>query len=213
MIQPSMLPFNDPQLSDISPLQALPTRERLIRAAVALFQERGYYGVGVSEILTLAEPPKGSLYHHFPGGKQDLAIAGANWLTSEIVSFVREARKTGAKTRELLKSLFKRYGYWLEQEEWRQGTLLSVLAQEVAQKEPDLTATLSENYDRLAGELAKCLIQDGVPKRSAKRLAHFIFSALEGAITLAKLTQSKAPLLSAEKYINAAIDAEIDSQD
>ena len=53
----------------------VPTRERILRAATRLFQTRGYHGARLSEILDVAHAPKGSLYHHFPGGKEDLAIA------------------------------------------------------------------------------------------------------------------------------------------
>ena len=49
----------------------LSTKERLVRTACALFRQRGYSGVGVAEILTAAQAPKGSLYHHFPNGKSD----------------------------------------------------------------------------------------------------------------------------------------------
>jgi TetR/AcrR family transcriptional regulator, lmrAB and yxaGH operons repressor len=50
-------------------------RERLIRAAMKLFRQRGYDGVGLTEILTEADAPKGSFYHHFPGGKEQLGAA------------------------------------------------------------------------------------------------------------------------------------------
>ncbi|MGD9864998.1 MAG: TetR family transcriptional regulator, partial [Pseudodonghicola sp.] len=60
------------------------SRDRLIRAASGLFRRRGYAGVGVSEILTVAELPKGSLYHHFPGGKRELAEAATLWASGAI---------------------------------------------------------------------------------------------------------------------------------
>jgi TetR/AcrR family transcriptional regulator, lmrAB and yxaGH operons repressor len=50
-------------------------RERLIRAAMKLFRQRGYDGVGLTEILTEADAPKGSFYHHFPEGKEQLGAA------------------------------------------------------------------------------------------------------------------------------------------
>ncbi len=61
------------------------TRARLINAATRLFRQRGYDGTGLAEILAEAGVPKGSLYHHFPEGKADLACAAADWIASEIV--------------------------------------------------------------------------------------------------------------------------------
>ncbi len=51
------------------------SRSRLITAAAQLFQEQGYAATGLSEILDRAKMPKGSLYHHFPGGKVELGAA------------------------------------------------------------------------------------------------------------------------------------------
>ncbi|KIT14453.1 TetR/AcrR family transcriptional regulator [Jannaschia aquimarina] len=60
------------------PPRSLTTPEKLIAAASQLFRVRGYAGTGIAEILKAAGVPKGSLYHHFPGGKEDLALACAD---------------------------------------------------------------------------------------------------------------------------------------
>ena len=65
-----------------------PTKDRLVRAASLLFSNRGYHGVGLAEILAEAEAPKGSLYHHFPNGKSDLAIASATWSSDQILQLI-----------------------------------------------------------------------------------------------------------------------------
>ena len=49
------------------------TYTQLVRATSALMRRKGYAGVGLTEILTEAKLPKGSLYYHFPGGKPELA--------------------------------------------------------------------------------------------------------------------------------------------
>lgn len=55
------------------------TRDTLIRTASLLFTAKGYAGVGLNEILKAASLPKGSLYHHFPGGKKELAREATLW--------------------------------------------------------------------------------------------------------------------------------------
>ncbi|PCJ08418.1 MAG: TetR family transcriptional regulator [Rhodobacteraceae bacterium] len=65
-----------------------PTKDRLIRAAARLFSNCGYHGVGLAEILAEAQAPKGSLYHHFPNGKSDLALASATWASDEILLLI-----------------------------------------------------------------------------------------------------------------------------
>lgn len=67
------------------------TRDRLVQAATRLFRQRGYDGTGLTEILTDAGVPKGSLYHHFPDGKADLACAAADWTASEIIRVIDDS--------------------------------------------------------------------------------------------------------------------------
>lgn len=67
---------------------ALPTKDRLIHSAARLFRARGYHGVGLADLLADASAPKGSLYHHFPNGKSDLALAAATWASDEMLRLI-----------------------------------------------------------------------------------------------------------------------------
>jgi TetR/AcrR family transcriptional regulator, lmrAB and yxaGH operons repressor len=76
----------------VAPMTEEPsTRDRLIQASTRLFRQRGYEGAGLSEILAEAGVPKGSLYHHFPDGKADLACAAADWTASEIIRVIDDS--------------------------------------------------------------------------------------------------------------------------
>lgn len=67
---------------------ARPTKDRLIFAAATLFRTHGYHGVGIADVLAEAKAPKGSLYHHFPNGKSDLAMAAATWASDEMLRLI-----------------------------------------------------------------------------------------------------------------------------
>ncbi|TLP69060.1 TetR/AcrR family transcriptional regulator [Parasedimentitalea maritima] len=110
-------------MNDVSPPQKAakprPTKDRLIRAAAHLFSNRGYHGVGLAEILAEAQAPKGSLYHHFPNGKSDLAMASATWASDQILLLVAASFepsvsfKDGAETLcQKLAELFDSAGKW-----------------------------------------------------------------------------------------------------
>lgn len=71
------------------------TREKLTLAAAELFRRQGYHATGVAEVLTLAGVPKGSLYHHFPDGKADLARAAADW-TADLITRIQDDAFTPA---------------------------------------------------------------------------------------------------------------------
>ena len=48
------------------------TRDRILERSGELFRRRGYAGTGVKQIVAEASAPFGSLYHFFPGGKEQL---------------------------------------------------------------------------------------------------------------------------------------------
>ena len=73
------------------------SRETLVRTASRLFRQKGYSGVGLTEILKEAGLPKGSLYYHFPGGKAELADAATRWAGAWLEGLLN--RTFGAATR------------------------------------------------------------------------------------------------------------------
>lgn len=96
-----------------------PTRERLVLAAAQLFRDRGYSGTAVADLLQAAQAPKGSLYHHFPNGKADLALAAADWASAQMLQLIDAAFAPapsfgeGAKTIcYKLAKLFDKQGKW-----------------------------------------------------------------------------------------------------
>jgi TetR/AcrR family transcriptional regulator, lmrAB and yxaGH operons repressor len=75
------------QMTDADPS----TRDRLVATAARLFRQRGYNGVGIADILANARAPKGSLYHHFPAGKSDLALAAADAISLGMIEIIDAA--------------------------------------------------------------------------------------------------------------------------
>ena len=75
-------------------METTPTRTRLITAMADALQRRGLHGVGLNEILRDAQAPKGVLYHHFPGGKTELAVAAIQAIVARIVASLDQVLAT-----------------------------------------------------------------------------------------------------------------------
>ena len=67
------------------------TYENLVMVAATLFRKQGYSASSISDILKEAQAAKGSLYHHFPGGKQDLAIAAARYSSECLLTLMSDS--------------------------------------------------------------------------------------------------------------------------
>lgn len=66
-------------------------KDRIVAVSAQRFRRKGFHGVGLAEILDAASVPKGSLYHHFPAGKTDLALAAADMASREMMRVIDES--------------------------------------------------------------------------------------------------------------------------
>lgn len=157
-----------------------------------LFQSRGYHATGVSQILAAADAPKGSLYHHFPGGKEELGVAAVKWLQGEMVDHFTEAAKKRVAPEKLVARLFDDVVSWLDENRYGQGALLAVLAQETGGEEAKLRDATGRAYDAATQALAAALSPDA--PGSALALARTVLAALDGAVAVCRASQSTEPL-------------------
>ena len=176
----------------------LVTRDRLIRAAVTLFQRRGYHGTGVSEILAQAGVPKGSLYHHFPDGKESLGIAALEWLTVEMETHLDRCATRSVPARRTVEAFFRGAADWLAENDYSTGALLSVMAQEAGPAEARLMVKLEESYQRVTDAFSRALATSIPPtgKADTTALAQTLLAALDGAVPMARAARSRAPILA-----------------
>lgn len=176
------------------------SRQRLVRAAVIAFQTHGYHASGLTEILSLAGLPKGSLYHHFPGGKPELAAAAVGWLASTILDAMAKARQKGLTVPVFLERLARDAGHWLEQRDYGQGALLAVLAQETAAGEPLVADAVGAAYAAICGALSDWLKADG-SETETDGTASAALAMLDGAIAQARAARSIAPMEAAARAL------------
>lgn len=173
-------------------------RDRILRAAIRLFQERSYHGVGLSEILAEARAPKGSMYHHFPRGKSQLAIAAVESIAADYEAAFARWRADGETAADIVRKLARVQARWLTQTEWRQAGLFSVLAQGAIPEAPELQQTLARLNARRHQLLESALREDG--SDDTRGLAALALAALAGGMIQAAAARDASYLrLAAER--------------
>lgn len=171
----------------------VPTRERLIRSALRLFQSRGYHDVGLSELLAAADCPKGSLYHHFPGGKAALAAEVIEWLRLEMVTAFDTSRTRAVPARKQVEGLFSGTAAWVAGNGYAQGALLAVMAQELVPQDAALTRAIGQAYADARDAFARALEAGGADGA----LAGPVLALLDGSVAQARASLSTGPILAA----------------
>jgi TetR/AcrR family transcriptional repressor of lmrAB and yxaGH operons len=169
----------------------LPTRDRILKAAKRLFQQRGYYAVGTTEILEAAHAPKGSMYHHFPDGKEQIAIEAVNTIHRDVLELMRKLETQEKSAAETIQLLSKGMAQWLKQSAWREGTMLASTTVGSVPDLPKLHAAIKCAFDDWRQHIVKRLVQEGWTKASALTMAQTLIAGIEGAMILARIDQDE----------------------
>lgn len=175
----------------------LTTRERLINAMITTLQHRGLHGAGLSEILATAKAPKGVLYHHFPGGKDALAVAAIeatiSYLCHKLDTYMaREPDVLAALQAWILRAL-----RGLDDSEFELGCPLAAVALESTAADVEIRAALAAGFTELRGRMAQALQQAGHEPARAAAIAALILAAYEGGLLQARVAGNTAPMVQA----------------
>lgn len=188
--------------------QGTETRQRLIRAALTLFQSQGYHATGIAQILAHSGVPKGSLYHHFPAGKESLAIATIDWIDAEMQGRFTRAAQGAVPADKQIKRLFSDTAAWIEAHDFSQGALLATLAQEVEPGQTALRSRISLAYREATERLGQALAAGGAAKPND--LAITVLAALDGAVPRARAQRSTATLIQIGTLLAQSTDIATD---
>jgi AcrR family transcriptional regulator len=171
-----------------------PTRQRIVEAGADLLRLKGYTGTGVKEIVAVAQAPFGSLYHHFPGGKEQLGEEVVRWsgaqygLLGPLIFDAAPDVVTGVRM------FFAGAAEHLEESGWTDACPIATVALEVASTNEPLRRATAEVFSSWIDGLAPRFAAAGLPETRARELAIAMICGLEGAFVLAQSWRSREPL-------------------
>lgn len=180
-------------------------RERLLEGAGRLLAEKGYAGMELRDVAERGSAPRGSIYHHFPGGKAQLAAEAAELDGAR----VRKAIEKGLDERGMKETL-RMFGdlFRRRADEHPERIGCPVAAAALARPEdPALAAAATAAFQSWEAAIAAALEQEGVAPEQARTFAGLVVSTIEGALVRTRAAGDHAPLDSAVAGLEAAFDA------
>ncbi|MBX3659394.1 MAG: TetR/AcrR family transcriptional regulator [Ramlibacter sp.] len=149
---------------------------------------RGYHGVGLSELLATAGAPKGVLYHHFPGGKTELALAAIAAVIDQLTAHLDKVfQRAAGQPAEALALWMAGAQKVLEGSGYERGCPLAAVALESTPQDLALRSALAAGFSTIRERLATEMARAGIEPGRARSLAALIVSAYEGALLQARV--------------------------
>jgi TetR/AcrR family transcriptional regulator, lmrAB and yxaGH operons repressor len=184
-------------------------RALLLNGARQLLAEKGYAGMELRDVAERGHAPRGSIYHHFPGGKTQLAVEAAELEGTEIRAAIeRSLDERGlAETLTAFGEMFRRR---VKDQPERLGCPVAAAAL-ARPEDPDLAAAATAAFQSWEAPIAAALRDEGVSARDAAAFAGLVVSTVEGALIRARAAADQAPLDSAVAGLQQALQALLDS--
>ena len=169
------------------------TRQLMVDAAIALLRERGAGSVTMDAVLARSGAPRGSAYHHFPGGRDELVLTAVQQAGDSISKLIDRATQDGDPLGSL--QLFTTmWQHVLAEGNYATGCAVVALAIDNRENLPEAGELVRGIFSRWQGAFTDLMTRSGYPPDRAGRLSALAVAAVEGGVILCRVHRSPAPL-------------------
>ncbi|MCK6208039.1 TetR/AcrR family transcriptional regulator [Cytobacillus sp. T106] len=172
------------------------TRESILCAASNLFKCQGYNGTGLNQIIEVSGAPKGSIYYHFPGGKEEIAVEAVKHVGNEIKTMIKKelasSEDAAAAFRYHAEKIASYFDVPLSHE--NSGLHIGLIASETALTSEPIRQACQETYKEWQSLYKEKLLLSGFSEERSKELALLVSSMIEGAVMLSNTYGNGKPL-------------------
>ncbi len=189
----------EPRIPAAAPLDAatadrLDAKTRMVVTTAKLLQRQGYHATGLKQVVEEARAPRGSIYHHFPGGKEELAVQALGVAADELTRAIERAAARCEEPAQLVRALGAALGRWLTGSAFEEGCPVSTVVLETAPASADLTRAAAAAYGQWVDLLRARLVAAGLEDSEALALATTVLAGIEGGLLLARANEDTGPL-------------------
>lgn len=175
------------------------TQDKILSATLELLERQGFHNTGLQQIIKASGAPKGSLYFHFPQGKDEI-VSLALGKAADLIQLMMQQIFSQANDRaQAITWLFDGLAVRLADSNFEKGCPVATTALEAGDDQPLVQAACNQAYDRWIDTLASGLRNSGVATEQAGQEAQLLLSQLEGALLMAKVRRCKQPLHQARE--------------
>jgi AcrR family transcriptional regulator len=184
------------------------SKQRMIAAARRLFREHGYLGTALSDVVSESAAPRGSLYFHFPGGKEELASEVTLLHAGDHIANINRAAATTTTAAQLIETFITGIRDELIASDYREGCAMAPIVIETMPASDALSDVTRRGFQDMIATLAARLAEKNVPATRATELATQAWSSVEGALILGRVLRSSEPFDLAIAQLGATAETE-----
>jgi AcrR family transcriptional regulator len=182
------------------------TRQRILDTSAELFRRQGFSATGVKQIVTAAKAPFGSLYHFFPGGKEELgaeAVRVSGILYEQLIPAVFDPAPDVVTA---VRDFFGGAADHLRETDYEDACPIATVALEVSSTSETMRTACADVFESWISAGATRLERSGIEPAEARELTIAMLAALEGAFVLARAQRTTEPLRIAGELAAATVE-------
>jgi AcrR family transcriptional regulator len=180
------------------------SRERLLETAIELMRGRGFAGVGINDLVHASAAPKGSVYHHFPEGKLQIAREALGLYAQRVDAFVAAALGGAAPPAERVRALFAAFARRAHDGAFVSSCAVGAVGLDLGEDLEPLRPVLAQAFARWADTVARHL-DLGEPRRT-RAFAGLVLTAIEGAYVRSRVERSRRPFDEAGAWLAELVE-------
>ncbi len=189
------------------------TKERILQQAAELFNQQGYAGSSISDIMRVTGLQKGGIYNHFKS-KDELALQAFDYAIAQIKLLYRNAWRSKRHAIERLQAIIGVFHKHIDNSPIKGGCPLLNTAIESDDAHPALRDRAQQAMNSWR-ELICLIIEKGIergeirPTVDADEVASIIIAILEGAVMMSKLYGNSIHMDRAINHLNNYLESQL----
>ncbi len=176
----------------------------MLDSAATLFQQQGYHATGLTQLVAAGGAPKGSLYFHFPGGKEQLAAEAIRQSAERLCDTLRAIVADSPDVITGIENVVEALAVSLDESDFQRGCPLATVALDASGESELIRQACADGYTSW-----HALIAGALGTEKADHLATVVLATVEGGLLLAKTLHDTAPLRAIAPHLRATLEREL----